>query len=59
MPLTVRKVRNRNCYQVKNVKTGKIHAKCTSRLKAQGQVRILNAADKSNKSKRKTKKHRR
>lgn len=55
MPLTVRKVRNRNCYQVKNVKTGKIHSKCTSRLKAKGQVRILNAADKS---KRKTKKHR-
>lgn len=45
MPISVRKVKNRNCYRVKNMRTGKIHAKCTSKKKAKGQMRLLNAVD--------------
>lgn len=41
MPYRIRKVRNRNCYRVKNARTGKIHAQCTSRKKAEAQKRLL------------------
>jgi hypothetical protein len=41
MPYTIRKVRNRNCYTVKNTRTGRTAAKCTSRKKAEGQKRLL------------------
>mgnify|MGYP001226494165 FL=1 len=43
MPYTIRKVRNQPCYKVYNKKTKKVHAKCTSREKAQKQIRLLNA----------------
>lgn len=41
MPFVVRKVRNQQCWRVKNTNTGKIHAKCTSKAKAEAQLRIL------------------
>jgi len=41
MPYAIRKVRNKRCYRVKNARTGKIHAQCTSRKKAEAQVRLL------------------
>ena len=41
MPYSIRKVRNQPCYKVYNKKTKKIFAKCTSREKAESQVRLL------------------
>lgn len=38
MPYATRKV---DGYQVKNVRTGRVHAKSTSKAKAEGQVRLL------------------
>jgi hypothetical protein len=45
MPYTIRKVRNRRCYSVKNSKTKKVLAHCTSLEKAQSQVRLLYAIE--------------
>lgn len=50
MPYSIRKVRNKKCYQVKNKITGKIHAKCsfssaTTRDLAEKQVRLLYMQD--------------
>jgi len=42
MPYIIRKVRNKDCWQVKNVDNGKIHAKCTTKTKAESQLRLLN-----------------
>lgn len=44
MPYQIKKI-NGNKYQVKNVKSGEIHAKGTSKSKAQRQVRLLNMID--------------
>lgn len=41
MPFKVRKVRNQECWSVKNSNTGKVHAICTSKAKAESQLRIL------------------
>jgi hypothetical protein len=41
MPYSIRKVRNQPCYKVYNKRTKKVFAKCTSREKAEGQVRLL------------------
>jgi hypothetical protein len=41
MPYTIRKVRNKTCYEVKNPLTGTVHAKCTTKAKAQAQVRLI------------------
>jgi len=38
----IRKVRGKECYQVKSITSGKIHAECTTKQKAEAQVRILN-----------------
>lgn len=46
MPYTIRKVRNQNCYTVKNSITGEIKAKCTTKDKAYAQVRLLESLDK-------------
>jgi hypothetical protein len=43
MPFIIRKVRNKDCWQVKNKDTGKIHAKCTTKKKAEAQLRLLNS----------------
>lgn len=45
MPYQVRKVNNKECYQVKNKETGEVTAKCTTRKKAEAQVRILHSFD--------------
>ena len=51
MPYTIRKVPRRNCYSVKKAKgkgKGKgrrTFARCTSKSKAQKQVRLLQAID--------------
>lgn len=41
MPYKIRKVRNSDCYRVTNAETGKIHAYCTTKEKAERQVRLL------------------
>ena len=43
MPYKMRKVSNKNCYKVYNVKTRKVYAKCTSKLKAKKQMQLLRA----------------
>jgi hypothetical protein len=43
MPYSIRKVRNKECYCVKNTITNEIHSKCTTLEKAKSQVRLLQA----------------
>ena len=43
MPYKSRKVPRRNCYRVYNRKTRKVFAKCTSKIKAKKQIRLLHA----------------
>ena len=45
MPYTIRKVRNKNCFEVKNKITGRVYAKCTTKDKANKQLRLLNAVE--------------
>ena len=45
MPYTIRKVPKKKCYRVKNMKTRRVHAKCTTKSKAKKQVRLLYAID--------------
>lgn len=45
MPFKIIKVKNKPCYKVVNKKNGKIHAKCTTRAKAEAQIRVIYAAD--------------
>lgn len=45
MPLKVRKVRGQDCYQVKNMKTGVVHAKCSTKANAESQKRLLDGLD--------------
>ncbi len=45
MPYTIRKVKNRNCYSVKNKKSKKIRSKCTSKTNAKKQVKLLYALE--------------
>jgi len=41
MPYRIRKVRNKKCYRVTNAITGRVHAYCTTRKKAEAQVKIM------------------
>jgi hypothetical protein len=41
MPFVIKKVKNQNCWQVKNADTGHIYSKCTTKEKAERQVRLL------------------
>ncbi len=43
MPYKIRKVKNQNCYSVKNTETNQFKSKCTSFENARAQVRLLNA----------------
>ena len=45
MQIRIRKVKNRNCFSVKDV-SGKLHAKCTSLKKAKAQKRIIESSRK-------------
>lgn len=45
MPYSYRKVRNKDCFKVFNKKTKKVFAKCTTREKAQSQIRLLQAIE--------------
>ena len=43
MPYTLRKVRRRRCYSVKNKQNKRVFAKCTSKAKALRQMKLLRA----------------
>jgi len=43
MPYTIRKVTKKPCYRVKNKKTKRVFAKCTSKRRAKKQLRLLRA----------------
>ena len=45
MPYTIRKVRGRPCYRVKNRRTKRVFAKCTSKKNAKSQIKLLHAID--------------
>lgn len=45
MPYIIRKVRNKDCWEVINKETGIKHSKCTSKLKADAQLKILMEKD--------------
>lgn len=45
MPFKIRKVTNRNCYEVYKPKTGRKYAKCTTMKKAKKQVALLHAIE--------------
>jgi len=45
MPYIIRKVYKKDCYKVMNKETKKVHAKCTTKEKAQKQLRLLHAID--------------
>jgi hypothetical protein len=46
MPYTVRKIRGKNLYTVKNAITGTVHSAGTTKKKADAQVRLLNSIKK-------------
>ncbi len=52
MPYNIRKVRNKECYEVRNIETGRVASKCTTRDKAIAQVRLLTAQEASFKPKK-------
>lgn len=43
MPYTSRKVRGKNCYRVSNKKNNHVFSKCTTKSRAQKQLRLLRA----------------
>lgn len=45
MPYTIRKLPNKNLYRLRNIDTGKVHAKGTTLENAKKQMRLLNAID--------------
>ena len=45
MPYSIRKVRNRSCFRVYNTKTKRVFSKCTSKKRAEKQIRLLSAID--------------
>lgn len=49
MPYAIRKVKNKNEYNVKNTKTGVVHSKATTLENAKKQVKLLYMVDNMNK----------
>lgn len=45
MPYATRKVRNKPCYRVYNRRTKRVFAKCTTRKRANKQMRLLRALE--------------
>jgi len=43
MPYSIRKVKNKQCYTVKNNKTKRAFSKCTTKENAKKQLRLLRA----------------
>ncbi len=49
MPYSMRKVPRKNCYRVRNTKTKKVMAKCTTKELATRQMRLLRGIQNSRK----------
>lgn len=47
MPYIIRKVKGKPCYAVKNKITGQVHSYCTTKAKAEAQVRLLYSKEKN------------
>lgn len=45
MPYTIRKVPRKSCFRVTNRKTKRVFARCTTKTRAQKQVRLLRAIE--------------
>jgi len=45
MPYTIRKVPRKSCFRVSNRKTKRVFARCTTKILAQKQVRLLRALE--------------
>lgn len=45
MPYQIRKVKGKECYEVKNKQTKKVHAKCSTKVNAEKQMRLLYMVD--------------
>ena len=45
MPYEIKKVRNEQCWTVRNTENKNVHSYCTTLEKAKAQVRLLNAID--------------
>ncbi len=45
MPYATRKVRNKSCYRVYNRRTKRVFAKCTTKTRANKQMRLLRAIE--------------
>jgi len=45
MPYKIRKIRNKDCYSVKNSISGKIHSKCATLKNAKAQKRLLDSLE--------------
>jgi hypothetical protein len=45
MPYSIRKVPRKSCFRVSNRKTKRVFARCTSKTRAQKQVRLLRALE--------------
>lgn len=55
MPYTIRKVRGKNCYTVKNKLNGRVMSKCTTLDKGLAQIRFLTALEYNSSFRRKIK----
>ncbi len=45
MPYAIRKVPNKSCYKVYNKKTKRVFSKCTTKKRAEKQIRLLRAIE--------------
>jgi hypothetical protein len=45
MPYSIRKVPRKSCFRVSNRKTKRVFARCTSKRRAEKQVRLLRALE--------------
>lgn len=45
MPYAIRKVRNRSCFTVYNKNSKRVFAKCTTKKRAEKQIRLLHAIE--------------
>ena len=59
MPYYTRKVRNKPCYRVSNRKTKRVFAKCTTKTRANKQMRLLRALEVNPKFREKLKQNKR
>lgn len=45
MPFSIRKIPNKKCYKVENTRTKRVFARCTTKKRAESQLRLLRALE--------------